>query len=90
MEENMCYLGQNWAFLKEINPRGDETCLIGDAAAKELTCQCRKGMFDPWVGKILWRRKWKPTPVILPGECHGQGSLEGYSPWVYKEWDTTE
>ena len=24
--------------------------------------------FDPWVGKIPWRRKWQPTPVLLPGE----------------------
>ena len=27
--------------------------------------------FDPWVGKILWRRKWLPTPVFLPGEGNG-------------------
>ena len=86
----MCYLGQNWAFLKEINPRGDETCLIGDAAAKELTCQCRKGMFDPWVGKILWRRKWKPTPVFLLGKYHGQRSLAGYNPQSRTELDTNE
>ena len=37
--------------------------------------------FDSWVGKIPWRRKWQPTPVFLPGESHGQRSLEGYSPW---------
>ena len=36
--------------------------------------------FDPWVGKIPWRRKWKPTPVVLPGESHGQRSLVGYGP----------
>ena len=35
--------------------------------------------FDPWVGKIFWRRKWQPTPVFLPGESHGQRSLVGYS-----------
>ena len=34
--------------------------------------------FDPWVGKILWRRDWLPTPVFLPGEFHGQRSLVGY------------
>ena len=34
---------------------------------------------DPWVRKILWRRKWQPTPVFLPGEFHGQRSLAGYS-----------
>ena len=35
-------------------------------------------------------RKWQPTPVFLPGESHGQRSLEGYSPWGRKESDTTE
>ena len=39
--------------------------------------------FDPWVEKI-WRRKWQPAPVFLPGECHGQRSLAGYSPWGRK------
>ena len=47
-------------------------------------------MQDPWVGKIPWRRKWQPTPVILPGEFHGQGSLAGYSPWGCKESGKTE
>ena len=28
-----------------------------------------------------WRRKWQPTPVLLPGKSHGQRSLEGYSSW---------
>ena len=37
-----------------------------------------------------WRRKLQPTPVFLPGEFHGQRSLVGYSPWGYKEVDTTE
>ena len=36
--------------------------------------------FDPWVGKIPWRRAWWPTPVFLPGEFQGLRSLEGYSP----------
>jgi len=37
-------------------------------------------LFDPWVGKIPWRRIWQPTPVFLPGESHGQRSPAGYSP----------
>ena len=41
-------------------------------------------MFDPWVRKISWRRKWQPTPVFLPGKSHGQRSLADYSPWVTK------
>ena len=32
----------------------------------------------------------QPTPVLLPGEFHGQRSLVGYSPWGHKESDTTE
>ena len=47
-------------------------------------------MFDPWVGKITWRRKWQPTPVFLPGESHGRRNLTGYSPWGPKELDMTE
>ena len=39
---------------------------------------------------IYWRRKWQPTPVLLPGESHGGRSLVGYSPWGHKESDTTE
>jgi len=31
-----------------------------------------------------WRRKWRPTPVFLPEESHGQRSLAGYSPWGHK------
>ena len=44
----------------------------------------------PWVQKIPWRRKWQPTPVLLPGKSYGQRSLAGYSPWGRKELDTTE
>jgi len=44
--------------------------------------------FDPWVGKIPWRRAWQPTPVFFPGESHRQRSLAGYSPWGHKELDT--
>ena len=46
--------------------------------------------FNPWVRKIPWRRKWQPTPALLPGKLHGLRSLVGYSPWGHKESDTTE
>ena len=39
---------------------------------------------------IVWRRKWQPTPVLLPGKSHGWRSLVVYSPWGRKELDTTE
>ena len=58
---------------------------------KELTCRRHKEHgFDPWVGKIPWRRKWQLTPVFLPGEAPGQRGLEGYSPRGHQELDTTE
>ena len=62
-------------------------------SCKESCCQCRSHRrlgFDPWIGKIPWRRKWQPSPVFLPEESHGQKSLEGYSPWGCKELDMTE
>ena len=40
--------------------------------------------FSLWVSKIPWRRKWQPSPVFLPGESHGERSLEGYSPWGFR------
>ena len=51
---------------------------------------CRRPRFNPWVGKIPWRRAQQPTPVFLPGQSHRQRSLAGYSPWSHKESDMTE
>ena len=59
--------------------------LPGGSDGKESACNA-----DPWIGKVPWRREWQPTlPVFLPGEFHGQRSLEGYSPCGHKESDTT-
>ena len=41
--------------------------------------------FDPWVGKIPWRKAWQPTLVFLPAKSYGQRSLVGYSPQGLKE-----
>ena len=38
----------------------------------------RRTRFDPWIKKIYWRREWLVTPVSLPGEFYGQGTLVGY------------
>ena len=57
--------------------------------AKHLPTMWETG-FDLWVGKISWRRKWQPTPVLLPGKSRELKSLVGYSPWGRKESDTTE
>ena len=57
---------------------------------KNSACQCRRCRFDPWVGKISWRRAQQPTRVFLPGEFHGQRSLASYSPQGRKESDAAE
>ena len=44
---------------------------------KEPTCQCRRHRDTGLIRKILWRRAWQPTPVLLPGESHGPRSLVG-------------
>ena len=62
----------------------------GGSDGKNICLQCGRPGFKPWVGKIPWRRKWQPTPVFLPGKSHGRMSLAGYSPWGFKELDTTE
>ena len=53
-------------------------------SGRESACQCRRHGFDPWVGKIPWRRKWQPTPIFLPGKSHRQRSLVGYNPWGWR------
>ena len=58
--------------------------LVRHPSGKESTCQYRRFRFDPWTGKIPWRRKWQPTPVFLPGKSHEQRSMVGYSPWGRK------
>ena len=62
----------------------------GGSESKSICLQCGRPRFNPWVGKIPWRRKWQPTPVFLPGKSHGRRSLVGYSPWGRKESDMTE
>ena len=62
----------------------------GGSDGKSICLQCRRPGFNPWVGKIPWRRKWQPTPVLSPGNFHGWRSLVGYSPWGRKESDTSE
>ena len=55
-----------------------------------LTQETQRRGFDPWVGKILWRRAWQPTPVFLPGESCEQNSLVDYDTQCHTELDMTE
>ena len=65
-----------------------ELCMVKNMPANAR--DTRDVEFDPWVGKILWSRKWQPTLAFLPGNLHEQRSLDGYSSQGHKESDTTE
>ena len=69
------------ALRKDMVKRSSQTSLVAQMVKSLPTMQ-----FDPWVGKIPWKRKWQPTPVFLPGESQGQRSLAGYSPWGHRVW----
>ena len=68
--------------------------LPGGASGKESSCQCRRRTrcgFEPWVGKIPWRREWQPNFSILDWripQTEEPGRL--YGPWGHKEMDMTE
>ena len=64
--------------------------LAGDSDGKEFICNAGSPGQIPGLGISPKKGKCKPTPVFLPGEFHGQGSLVGYSSRGHKELDMTE
>ena len=58
----------------------------GGSVIQKSVCQCRRCVFDPWIGKIPWRREWLHTPVFLLEESHGQkawwAAVHGIAKWV--------
>ena len=86
VKENICTPHSWWGLMSKM-------ALPRWCTGKVSACQCRRHKrrwFDSWVGKIPWKRKWRSSPVFLPGNFNGQRSLVGYSPWHHKESDTTE
>ena len=78
----MFSLPSSW-FVKAWFPGGS----VGKASARNVG-----PWFDPWDGKILWRRKWQTTPVLWPRKLHGWRSFVGYSPWSHRvrhDWATS-
>ena len=63
---------------------------LGGSDGKSVCLQRWRPGFDPRVGKIPWRKKLQPTPVLVPGKSHGRRSLVGCYPWGRKASDTTE
>ena len=62
----------------------------GGSDGKASACNAGDPGLIPGSGRSPWGRKWQPTPVLLPGQSHGQRSLLSYSPWGLKELGTTE
>ena len=63
---------------------------VGSSQIRDWTCVSCLGRQILYYWATRGRRKWHPTPVLLPGKSHGQRSLIGYSPWGREESDTTE
>ena len=79
--------------LEPQSTEGGSNFQTGGTSGKEPACQCRRCKrheFGAWVRKIPWTRAWQPTPILLPGEFHGQRNLAGYSPCGPRESDTTK
>ena len=70
--------------------------LFGWLGSKESTSQCRRLRrcgFDPWVGKVPWRRKWQSTPIFFPAKSNNlscRGTWRATVHGVAKESDMTE
>ena len=61
----------------------------GGTSGKEPACQCKRHKrcgFNPWVGKISWRYKWQPIPVVLPGKSMDRGAWWATVYGVAKSW----
>ena len=62
----------------------------GNSAQYSVTAYRGRASKKGWMYVYPKRRKWQPTPGLLPGKSHGQGSLVGYHLWGHTESDTTE
>ena len=71
---------------RHVNPGHDFSFLTFHS----VCLKCRRPGFNPWVGKIPWRREWLLTPVFLLREFREQRNLVGYRPWGRKGLDITE
>ena len=73
--------------------RGQQLSFPDGSAGKESVCNAEDigDVFDPWVRKTPWRRKWQPTPLFLPKKSQWTEEPDRpYSPNRHKKLDTTE
>ena len=79
-----CWNGKNREFRRETEIKTSVKSVLGFPwwlSGKESTCQCRRCRFEPWVGRTLWKKKWQPIPVFLPGKSHGRRCLVLLASW---------
>ena len=76
--------GENETMKRKVETK-IKICQLGK---DERKIKARNFSGSPW--ESHWRRKWQPTPVFLPGESQGRGSLVGCGLWGHTESDTTE
>ena len=79
-----------WIGMGNFNSDDHYICVPYSSVVKEFSCQYKRHEFNPWVRKIPWSRKWKHTPIFLPGKFHGLKILEGYSSWGHKKSENTK
>ena len=84
-------MGQQFARKHDLLPNLESLLLLSPSDSFSPLCSaCQPHAVCLQNVKIhLWRRKWQPTPVFLPGASHGQRSLAGYSPRGHKELNMT-
>ena len=73
-----------WFVEENQGPGPNDSNCVTRMYHSHVCLQSRRPRFDPWVGKILWRRKWQPTPVFLPGESQGRGTRRGTATPVHR------
>ena len=95
-QEVKCLTGIGTLSDNKMNRASNKGVMDVDILRASLVAQRVKrlpAMRETWVQSLRWedpwRRKWHPTPVLLPGESHGWRILVGYSPQGRKESDTT-
>ena len=93
-----CWIGLAWRLEKAMAPHSSTLAwkIPWTEEPGRLQSMGSLGVGQDWETSLSlfpfmhWRRKWQPTPVFLPGESQGRGSLVGCSLWGRTESDTTE
>ena len=78
---------RGWLRMRYLDGITDSIITVPIAQTVKLMPTMKETQIRSLGQEIPWRRKWQPTPVLLPGKCHRLRSLVGYCPWGSKEYD---